>query len=369
MTKSKEHFKETKPHVVAKHALLAGYLAAWFAILAKGKCPRLIYVDGFAGPGRFEDGTAGSPLRALKVARGFIPPLSAELWFYFIEKNKAFANQLKNVEIPALGLATNFKWQVENGSFEEIFPRLLDEFEREKLAAAPVFAFVDPFGVKGLPFELIRRLLTRPSSEVFVTFMNEGVRRCLEDYPQHVNALLGSSKASERIATAPDKVKAARGLYRQALESVAPHVCVFQVRDARNRPIYDLFFATHSERGHIKMKEAMWKVDRSGFFLFSDAHDDSQQTFFSEHPGERFAPLLWNRFQGKKVGIAELDRFCDLSATYLRQHGRAAIAVMEKPDGLNGMCARIERAACSDGRRASVRQFPAGTTVEFLRRR
>jgi len=365
MTSSQNHFKATTPHVVAKHALLAGYLSAWFSILGKGRYPRLVYVDGFAGPGKFEDRTDGSPVRALKVARGFVPPLSAELHFFFIEKSRAFAEHLKR-EIPALQLPQNFKWKVEQGTFEEVVPAILDELDRGELAGAPVFAFVDPFGVKGAPFDLIRRILARPSSEVFVTFMNEGVRRCIEGYPQHVDALLGAEGASESIARATDKVASARQLYRGALDSTRAHVCVFQVRDARNRPIYDLFFATHSERGLIKMKEAMWKVDRSGFFLFSDAKDPAQQSFFSEIPGERFAPLLWEKFKGRRVNIEEIVRFADLSPTYLSSHARAAIQAMERAHGVSGKHVRVERAPCKGGRRASLRQFPIGTTVEFL---
>ncbi|TET39643.1 MAG: three-Cys-motif partner protein TcmP, partial [Dehalococcoidia bacterium] len=61
-----------EPHTEAKHKILRYYLSAWFPILATTQ-NRLLYVDGFAGPGEFykKDGSLvdGSPIIALKVAR------------------------------------------------------------------------------------------------------------------------------------------------------------------------------------------------------------------------------------------------------------------------------------------------------------
>src|SRR5205807_2684598 len=52
------------PHTQAKHHILRRYLEAWLPILAAYN-DRLVYIDGFAGPGRYEGGEPGSPLIAL----------------------------------------------------------------------------------------------------------------------------------------------------------------------------------------------------------------------------------------------------------------------------------------------------------------
>lgn len=55
-----------RPHTRAKHVLLRSYLSAWFPILTSGGFNRrVIYIDGFAGPGIYSDGELGSPLIAL----------------------------------------------------------------------------------------------------------------------------------------------------------------------------------------------------------------------------------------------------------------------------------------------------------------
>ena len=59
---------EAEPHTLAKHAVLRGYLEAWFPILGSWS-GRLLYVDGFAGPGDIGAGKKVlrlSPLTSLR---------------------------------------------------------------------------------------------------------------------------------------------------------------------------------------------------------------------------------------------------------------------------------------------------------------
>ena len=64
MTKAKPTAWEIKPHTIAKHALLKAYLNAWFPILGTSE-QRVIFLDGFAGPGVYKDGQPGSPIIAI----------------------------------------------------------------------------------------------------------------------------------------------------------------------------------------------------------------------------------------------------------------------------------------------------------------
>ncbi|HZX45459.1 MAG TPA: three-Cys-motif partner protein TcmP [Candidatus Nanoarchaeia archaeon] len=53
------------PHTQAKHIILQKYLGAWIPIISKYN-GKVIYVDGFSGPGEYRDGELGSPLIAIK---------------------------------------------------------------------------------------------------------------------------------------------------------------------------------------------------------------------------------------------------------------------------------------------------------------
>jgi hypothetical protein len=82
-----------------------------------------------------------------------------------------------------------------------------------------------------------------------------------------------SEKAIDRAAALTD-------LYRKQLRTIARFVRSFELRDKNDRVVYHLFFASKNSLGHLKMKEAMWKVDPRGEFRFSDATNPQQQVFF-----------------------------------------------------------------------------------------
>ncbi|MXY53878.1 MAG: three-Cys-motif partner protein TcmP [Gammaproteobacteria bacterium] len=82
-----------------KHLLLRSYLDGWFPILGSFN-RRLLFVDGFAGPGEYAGGEAGSPLVALESVRrhrqeGNLQGL--EVVFLFIESDKRHADHLEAV--------------------------------------------------------------------------------------------------------------------------------------------------------------------------------------------------------------------------------------------------------------------------------
>lgn len=73
------------PHTKAKHEILRRYLGAWFGILGQ-KIPRIVYIDGFCGPGEYECGEPGSPLIALQQATPLATKCqNTEFVFIFID--------------------------------------------------------------------------------------------------------------------------------------------------------------------------------------------------------------------------------------------------------------------------------------------
>ncbi len=76
MSDPKPTIYEADPHTQAKHRILKAYLERWLPILDKqaqlvkrGK-QRLLYVDGFAGAGEYENSAPGSPLIPIETALG-----------------------------------------------------------------------------------------------------------------------------------------------------------------------------------------------------------------------------------------------------------------------------------------------------------
>lgn len=79
---------------------------------------------------------------------------------------------------------------------------------------------------------------------------------------------------------------------------MADYVRYFEMRDRNDRTQYCLFFASNHELGHLKMKEAMWKVDPDGDFRFSDATNPNQLVLFEADPTALLLEELRREFAG-----------------------------------------------------------------------
>lgn len=152
------------PHTKAKHEILGRYLAAWFPILSKYHS-RIVYIDGFSGPGRYKGGEAGSPMIALDVAVNHRKSLGGEVVFWFIEEREDRLNHLRQ-ELATVAVPKHFKVVSESGKFHEKFGEVLNSIDAGKDTLAPTFAFIDPFGFSGIPFTLIERLLKQVAKHV-----------------------------------------------------------------------------------------------------------------------------------------------------------------------------------------------------------
>ena len=306
-----------EPHTRAKHEILRRYLEAWSAILSLAGFPTIAYVDGFAGPGVYDNGEDGSPIIALKSALTHQARITAELRFLFIEKDKERAARLEEC-VNAIERPIKFKVQIAGGmSFEDGFRKhLLHPYREANKPLPPTFAFIDPFGWTGVRFALVREILAYNSCEILFNFMYEAINRFIENPEQASNfdELFGTDEWRAVASIAEPRARRAflHDLYVSQLRNAAGarHVRSFEMRNKKDATDYFLFFATNSAQGIKKMKEAMWKVDQSGEFRFSDATNPAQTLLFEPTPD--FLALrraIVERFAGTQTTVAEVENF------------------------------------------------------------
>ncbi len=322
-----------EPHTKAKHEILRRYLGAWFPILNRFN-GRIIYVDGFCGPGRYAGGEDGSPVIALQVAVTHRRTLQGEVLFWFIDERADRIAHLKG-EVAQLALPRHFNVQIETGRFADVFGAALNGLEVDDAPIAPTFAFIDPFGFSGIPFSLVERLLQQPRCEVLVTFMADAINRFLEhpsnQVVNHIVEAFGTSDAVSIATGAGDRVAALRELYQRQLMTAATFVRFFEMRDRNGRTQYLLFFASNHRLGHVKMKEAMWKVDETGEFRFSDATDPRQLILFEGDWSSQLADTIAAEFRGKRPVTGEQVRgFVEDNTPFLKKHMTAALRASEE---------------------------------------
>ncbi|MDD5222687.1 MAG: three-Cys-motif partner protein TcmP [bacterium] len=355
MTIPKETLWELEPHTKAKHEILGRYLAAWFPILSTYN-KRIVYIDGFSGPGRYKKGEKGSPLIALDVAVSHLKPIGGEVVFWFIEENEDRIKHLRQ-ELASRTVPSHFKIISDSGKFHEKFGEVLKSIDTGKNTLAPTFAFIDPFGFSGIPFSLIERLMKYERCEAFITFMADAMNRFLE-HPedklvQHIVDAFGTNEAVLIAKGSGDRVAKLRELYQSRLQQAAKYVRYFEMHDRLNHPQYYLFFATNHELGHLKMKEAMWKVDPDGDFRFSDATNPNQLVLFETNTTSMLIEQLRKEFCGKGqiTGFA-VRTFVEDKTAFLKKHMTAALK--QEEDAAKVLVDPLK----TDGKKRRVNSYP-----------
>lgn len=361
---------ELPPHTKIKHEILKRYLDAWLPILGSW-AGRIVFIDGFAGPGRYSGGEPGSPLIALQALLNhpyFAQPRTGrEVVFIFIEQDPERVSSLRQ-EIDSIPRPEWVKVEVLEGEFVDHMTEILDAVETDRKRLAPTFAFIDPFGFKGLPLALVSRIMHHPRCECLVSFMYEDINRFLA-HPSttiqaHYDELFGTAEWRTISAIIDPETRKERlvTLYGEQLQNVAglKYVRTFEMINQGNRTEYFLFYGTNDKLGLSKMKYSMWKADPVGGQVFSDRSVSGQGVLFE--PEADTAPLrrqLQDRFRGKGwVPIEEVSDFVLEETAYseLIHLKRATLAPMER-EGL------LE-AKRSAGRKRGT--FPEGTRIRFL---
>ena len=112
--------------------------------------------------------------------------------------------------------------------------------------------------------------------------MNRWLTHPDEDIRSHIVETFGTEEAIKIAHGTGDRATALKDLYHRQLNKAAKFVRYFEMRDQDGRLVYYLFFASNNPLGHLKMKEAMWKVDPLGDdFTFSDSTNPDQQVLFT----------------------------------------------------------------------------------------
>lgn len=322
---------ELEHHTAAKHEILRRYLAAWFPILTIGGFNRrVLFLDGFAGPGIYSHGEAGSPIIALDTLvnhQMFDRLKDTEFVFFFIEKDRARFESLER-ELAAFwaahgGQPDNVRVHAVNDEFAVRASSLLDHLEEQKKKLAPTFAFIDPFGWSGVGLDVIYRLLAFDKCEVFFNFMYDSVNRFLTHpnpaVQRHLIDLFGTDGYSAAAELDPSSRKLfLHDFYKQQLEERGGfcYVHSFEMINKQGHTTYSLFYGTRSIGGLKVMKEAMWAADPIGGVRFSDQLA-RQPVLFGDEPD--FGPLrtaIVERFSGQTVTIGEVEEFVLVETPY-----------------------------------------------------
>jgi hypothetical protein len=184
--------------------------------------------------------------------------------------------------------------------------------------------FIDPFGYSDTPMSVISRFMRNPKCEVFINFMVGPINRWAKDISKAaaLNSLFGTIEWKNllEIKEPLERINAYADLYEFQLKNAAKiaYVKRFLMINKINQPLYFLFFGTKSKSGLKLMKRAMWNIDLSEGYHFSDTTDPNQTVLFEPEPNyDLLKKALIAKFKGKKVHISEIEDFVLMETPFM----------------------------------------------------
>lgn len=347
-----------EPHTAAKHEILRGYLDAWFPIMSSWQ-GRVIYLDGFAGPGIYEGGEPGSPiiaLDALMTHNGIDLEAGTEFVFVFMEDDAercaSLVEQVARLFERFGGQPSKVSVQVENVAFEHGVKSILQVLDGNDIA--PTFAFVDPFGWSGAPIDVMAGLLTS-RCELLFTFIYDQTSRFIsidnQEVIQQMESLFGSDdfKQAVDLSGADRKQKLLELFTFQLREQIGfAYVNSFEMINSKGRTPYFLVHATHHLRGAEKIKDVFWGLDPTGEFRYSSRLAGQNVLFAEKAEIDPLTLAMRSKFAGHTAEIKDVESFVIADTPYRKPHVRQALRHLESNEEIE-VIGRTKRMTYPDG--------------------
>jgi three-Cys-motif partner protein len=334
-------FDESREQSRTKSRIVAKYFHAWAKVIisaAKGPERRIAYVDLFAGPGRYTDGTPSTPVIVLQTAIKDAA-LREMLVTVFNDKTPEFAESLREA-IQAIPGIQSLKHapRVEN---EEVGRKVVEDFQKTKLI--PTLLFVDPWGYKGLSVALIASVLQNWGSDCIFFFNynrinpglnNEAVRQHMDDLfgqerADAIRAKLDGLQPSEREDLIIEELS-------EALKQLGvAYVLPFTFKSEKGtRTKHHLVFASKNFKGYEIMKDIMAKESSEqdqgvASFEYSSVSNRYQTQFEFLRPLSDLEEMLSTHFAGQRLTMYQIYERHNVGRPYLKTNYKKVLIKME----------------------------------------
>jgi three-Cys-motif partner protein len=191
-------FVEGADHSNVKTTIATKYFFTWADIIArKTRLNRIAYVDLYAGPGRFMDGTKSTPLLILE--RAIADSRMRDMLVTIFNDGKPAHAESLEATINALPGIDTLKYapKIHNNA---VGPGTVEAFGKPLV---PTFAFIDPYGYKGLSLGLVNAIIKDWGCECLFFFnynrINPGINN--PTVTKHMEGLFGAERLdSLRVA-------------------------------------------------------------------------------------------------------------------------------------------------------------------------
>ncbi len=333
-------FEESREQSAIKARIVAKYFWAWAKVImpaAKLRDKRIAYIDLFAGPGRYIDGTLSTPLLVLQRAIAD-PDMRQMLVTMFNDKDPENVSSLKKSieELPEVE-TLRYKPQISN---QEVGTEIVERFNR--MALVPTFFFVDPWGYKGLSLGLINSVLRNWGCDCVFFFNYNRVNMGLNNdaVREHMDVLFGSRTDGirERLSGLHPHEREMMIVEElaEALKSMgANFVLPFTFKDEQgSRTSHHLIFATKHFRGYEIMKsimagESSERTQGVPTFEYSPATERYPLLFELTRPLDDLESMLLKDFAGKTITMRGIYESHSVGKQFIEPNYKQALLNLE----------------------------------------
>jgi three-Cys-motif partner protein len=146
--------KTKKSAAVLKHAIINQYATPFASKTGSTSLNnRVAFIDGYAGPGRYESGEEGSGAMLLRKAKE-LANLPRQVECHFVEEDPAVAARLREAAVVE---GSGVTYTINDGDISTHLPSLLESAE-----GIPLFTYLDPCGLI-VPLDEVASIFERPS--------------------------------------------------------------------------------------------------------------------------------------------------------------------------------------------------------------
>lgn len=336
---NEKFFDESREQSQVKSTIVQKYFWAWASIITrKTRGDRIAYIDLFAGPGRYNDGTVSTPLLILEHAIND-PAMQNMLVTMFNDANTDNTQSLQ-AAIKSLPGVEKLKFppKVYNN---EVGTEIVEKFE--KMSFVPTLMFVDPWGYKGLSLRLVNAVLKDWACECIFFFnynrINAGLGNAI--VAQHMEALFGKERADalreklEGMSPADRELAIVEELAEALKEMGGKYVLPFTFKnDAGTRTSHHLFFVSKHPLGYGIMKGIMAgesSLTQQGVasFQYSPADERFPLLFALSRPLDQLADQLLEQFAGRQLTVERIFELHNVGTPYNLANYKAALLKLE----------------------------------------
>ncbi|MEP7234282.1 MAG: three-Cys-motif partner protein TcmP [Ignavibacteriota bacterium] len=337
--KSEEFFEEPTEQSFIKAAIVSKYFKPWAKIILGvqaryGRKKKIAYIDLFAGPGKYNDGSLSTPLLVVEHAlKDREIKESLVCLFNDANKNNILTLERNLSSLPNIE-SLKYKPDFQNETIQtgKLF---------ENMNIIPTLLFADPWGYSGLSLELLGSVLQQWGCECIFFFNYKRINAALTNpsVKEKMDAIFGVERANKlRLVLSPlsppeREKKIIEEMQNALIANGANHVLAYPFKRGSGKGVtHHIIFATKSKRGYTIMKEIMSKLGTEvtdGFSLLE--HDPSKQIgLVFEDPIEKLATELLKEFSGETINTIGVFNKHNVGKPYLLRNYKKALMLLEK---------------------------------------